>query len=119
MSTDMNYQVVRKFDGYQIGQVLPASAFGSLHRAAQLIGQRKLTPASSAAVQPTVKALLNATVRKVAELAPQVQDACVLQAALQQETRESARKTLEARLEEMTSQLLPAEAGELVSGATE
>lgn len=100
--SDLNYQVTRKFDGYQIGQVLPASAFGSLHRAAQLISQRKLVPASSTAVQPTVAALLNASVRKQGELLALVQDVCVLEAVLAQETRESARKTLEARLQEMT-----------------
>ena len=99
--SDMNYQVVRRFEGYQVGQVLPVSAFASPHRAAQLISQRYLAPAASTAVQPTVAALLGATVRKIAELVPQVQDACVIEAALTQETRESARKTLEARLEEM------------------
>lgn len=102
MNTDTNYQVVRRFGGYQVGQVLPVSAFASAHRAAQLISQRYLAPAQSTAVQPTVATLLNASVRKVTELAPQVQDACVLEAALTQETRESARKTLEARLGEMT-----------------
>lgn len=101
MQTDMNYQVVRRFGDYVVGQVLPVSAFASPHRAAQLIGQRYLAPAQSTAVQPTVQALLDATVRKVAELAPQVRDACVLEAALATETRESARKTLEARLEEL------------------
>lgn len=101
--SDTNYQVVRRFGDFAVGQVLPVSAFASPHRAAQLISQRYLAPATSTAVQPTVKALLDATVRKVAELVPQVQDACVLEVALATETRESARKTLEARLEEMTN----------------
>lgn len=98
----MNYQVVRKFNGHSVGQVLPASAFASPHRVAQLISQRYLAPAGSAQVQPTVAVLLGATARKLVELMPQVQDACVLETALAQETRESARKTLEARLQEMT-----------------
>lgn len=101
--SDLNYQVIRKFGGYQIGQVLPGSEFVSPHRAAQLISQRYLAPATSMAVQPTVKALLNATVRKVGELAPQVQDACVLEATLQIETREAARRALEKCLEELSN----------------
>lgn len=101
MASDTNYLVVRRFGDYQVGQVLPASTFASSHRAAQLITQRYLAPTASAAVQPTVTALLSASVRKVAELVPLVQDACVLEAALSQETRESARKTLETRLGEM------------------
>jgi len=100
--SDTNYLVVRRFGDYQVGQVLPASAFASSHRAAQLIDQRYLAPTGSAQVQPTVAALLNASVRKVAELMPTVQDACLLETALAQETRESARKTLQARLQEMT-----------------
>lgn len=100
---DLRYQVTRRFDGYAIGQVLPVTQFASPHRVAQLISQRKLAPTSSSAVQPTVQALLDATVRKLAELMPQVQDACVLEAALAQETRDSARKTLQERLEEMTN----------------
>lgn len=103
MNTELNYQVVRKFEGYTIGEVLSASAFASPHRAAQLISQRYLAPATSTAVQPTVKALLSASVRKVGELAPQVQDACLLEAALQIETREAARKVLEKCLEDLSN----------------
>jgi hypothetical protein len=104
MSIDMNYQVVRKFGGYQIGQVVPVTDFASPRRAAQLISQRYLAPAQSTAVQPTVKALLNATVRKVSELVPQVQDRCVLEAALAQEEREVARKAIAKRLEELDAE---------------
>lgn len=97
----MDYQVVRKFNEHRVGQVLPASAFASPHRVAQLISQRYLAPAASTAVQPTTESLLKATVRKVAELAAFVHDACVLEVTLQQETREAARNALEKRLKEM------------------
>lgn len=102
MASDTNYQVVRKFNGHSVGQVVPASTFASPHRVAQLISQRYLVPASSAQVQPTVATLLGATARKLSDLMPQVQDACVLEVALQQETREAARNALEKRLQEMT-----------------
>lgn len=101
---ELNYQVVRKFDGHRIGEVLPASSFASAHRAAQLIDQRFLAPAQSTAVQPTVKALVNASVRKASEMAAQVQDGCVLEAAMALEPREAVRKAFAARLEELHDQ---------------
>ncbi len=104
MSSDINYQVVRKFDRHSIGEVLPSTAFASAHRAAQLIDQRFLAPAASTAVQPTVKALVNATVRKSSEMAAQVQDSCVLEAAMALETREAVRKVFAKRLEELHDQ---------------
>jgi hypothetical protein len=103
MNSDMNYQVLRNFAGNKIGDVLNDVDFINQYRVAQLVDQRFLAPVGGAHVQPTVGGLLGASVRKVGELAPQVQDACVLEVALTQETREAARKTLTKRLEELSN----------------
>lgn len=97
------YQVTRAFGGYAPGAVLKDSDFNSPHRAAQLMSQRYLTPLASRDSQPTLAALRSATIRQLDGLVALVQDACVLEAAMQTEEREAARKAYAKRLGELSN----------------
>lgn len=101
MTPALNFQVVRRFQDYEVGQVLNVSVFSSPHRVAQLVSQRYIAPLSDASMQPTVASLLEASTRKLQTLMRLVEDACVLEAALSQETRTAAQQTLASRLEEL------------------
>lgn len=98
------YQVVRRFGGYAPGDVLAEGELLSSHRAAQLVASRYLAPLPADIGQPTVSMLLKAPVKKLEALLRQVEDPCVVDAALTQETRETARKLMEARAKEMTNE---------------
>lgn len=86
--------------------VLPAKAFASRERIAQLIDQRFITPLPEGA-QPTVAALRSATVGNLELLVTQVRDACVIEEALRVETRVSAQKVLLDRLAAMGGAVQP------------
>lgn len=98
-----SYQVTKPFNGLAVGAVVTSQDLLSHHRAAQLIDQRKITPLASKEAQPTLAALCNATVRQLDALVKQVQDACLLEAAMMTDTREAARKAYAKRLEDMTN----------------
>lgn len=95
------YQVTKPFSGFAVGATLTSADLVSNHRAAQLIDQRKITPLASKEAQPTLNALRKATVRQLDALVAQVQDACLLEAAMENDTREAARKAYAKRLEEL------------------
>lgn len=95
-----SYQVTRAFGPHKPGDVLPQSALAGSHRAAQLIDQRYLTPLPDG-LQPTAAALLSASVRRMDTLAALVQDGGVVRDAMAQETRDTALRLLERRLQEL------------------
>lgn len=98
------YQVIRSFPGSpEVGAILSDADFFEPMRAAALVGRRYLKRVETAdqTGQPTVAQLLAATVRQLTTLLPRVADACVVEAALAQETRESAIKAMTTRLAEM------------------
>lgn len=95
------YMVVRPFSGHNVGELLTPEQFADARRAAQLIDQRYITPAPTEHSQPTVDALLGATLRQLRELVGDVKDACVIESALLQETRQQATETLTKRLAEL------------------
>lgn len=95
------YLVVRPFSGHKVGELMTPDQFADARRAAQLIDQRYITPAPTQASQPTVASLLGATIRQLRELAGSVKDACVIESALLQETRQQATEILTKRLEEI------------------
>lgn len=95
------YLVVRPFSGHKVGELLTPEQFTDDRRAAQLIDQRYITPAPTQRSQPTVGALLGATIRQLRDLVLNVKDACVIETALLQETRQQATEILTKRLEEL------------------
>jgi hypothetical protein len=97
-----SYQVIRPFPGGEVGMILTDADFATLERAKQLADRRFIKPlASTVGTQPTVATLNSATIRQLGALLPTVVDACVIQAALSNETREAAIKALNKRLSEM------------------
>jgi hypothetical protein len=96
-----SYQVIRPFSGGEVGAVLSDTDFATAERAKQLVERRYLKPVAATGTQPTVATLNGATIRQLGALLPTVADACVLQAALGNETREAAIKAINKRLSEM------------------
>lgn len=100
-----SYRVIRSFPGYEVGQVITGGVMINQFRAAQLVNQRYIEPVGGegqgSLQQPTVAALLGATVRQLDSLVAQVEDACLLQAAADQDERESALRLYERRLAEL------------------
>lgn len=96
-----SYQVVRPFPGYEVGTVLTDADFATGTRVKQLMERRYLKPVAATGTQPTVTTLNGATIRQLGALLPTVVDACVIQAALGNETREAAIKAMNKRLSEM------------------
>ncbi len=96
-----SYQVVRAFSGQPtVGAILTDADFRSPERAKRLVDQRYIKPLvrDDVGMQPTVKTLLAATIRQMDKMIAQVQDRCVVESALAQEQRESAKKLMEKRL---------------------
>lgn len=97
-----SYQVVRPFPGVAVGAILTDADFNNPDRARRLVEQRYLARVErTEGMQPTAAALLTATVRQLDGLLSQVADVCVLQAAIAQEPRESAKAKMQKHLAAM------------------
>ncbi len=99
-----SYQVTRAFSGQPtVGAILTDADFRSPERAKRLVDQRYIKPLvrDDVGMQPTTKTLLAATIRQLDKLLMQVADRCLVESALAQESRETAKKLMEKRLTEM------------------
>jgi hypothetical protein len=101
-----SYQVMRPFQGYSIGDVIPEEQFSTTRRAQQLTEQRFIQPIVVAAegYQPSVESLLGTAIRPLRIMIADVRDAAVLHAARLQETREIALQIFDRRIEELEAQ---------------
>ena len=102
MSAVQMYQVMRPFGPHSVGEKLRGDEFDPSRRAAQLVDQRYLTPVfSGVGYQPSSNVLLESTIRALRPMMEQMVDSCVLQKALEQETREIAVQMFSKRIEEL------------------
>lgn len=94
----MQYQVIRDFSGHQAGAILAGSDFIHARRARQLVEMRYLSIMPDA---DDVTGITGGTVAQMRQMIAGITDATILQAALEQEQRASAKRLLEKRLEEL------------------
>jgi hypothetical protein len=100
----MNYQVLRPFSGYVIGERLGPESFMDEHRATQLVEQRYLSvlPEGKEGYQPSSETLWGTSIRGLRDILPDMVDKSVLFVALDGEERQVARQMYEKRLWELT-----------------
>lgn len=94
----MQYQVIRDFSGHQTGAILADTDFIHARRARQLVEMRFISAVPDA---DDVHGLTGGTVAEMKRMVAEVTDIDVLQVALEQEQRASAKRLLSKRLEEL------------------
>lgn len=101
--TSMNYQVVRAFGGYLVGDVLAAEQFSNMRRVQQLVEQRMIAPVALGrdGYQPSADTLTATPIRPLREMISDVQDVEVLKKAKKKDSREVAVTIFDKRIAEL------------------
>jgi hypothetical protein len=99
----INFQVVRPFEGFIAGAVVPGSRFVDSRRAQQLVEQRYIVAVTQPTngYQPSVDTLRDATVRKLREMIGDVRDVVLLREVKEQESRDVAVQIFDKRIIEL------------------
>jgi len=103
---NMNYAVVRPFPGLTVGDTLSAGDFIDSRRMQQLVEQRYITPVMSldaGKAQPTSQQLVDTPILELMQTLEMVSDACVIEAAIEKETRTTAVTYMKRRLNNANS----------------
>lgn len=94
----MQYQVIRDFSGHQAGAILADTDFIHARRARQLVEMNYISVVPDA---DDVHGIVGGTVAQMRQMIAEITDIDVLQMALEQEQRASAKRLLTKRLEEL------------------